>query len=112
MILQVILFIIYIIKLIKHTLRLNIQNNEKLKKIKKLQKLITNIKHFYFKGGDDPADKITMQLVMGLYSKYKDNISKLTYQVILDELENLKYTGESRLIHYCFDLNGDRFHTV
>lgn len=29
---------------------------------------------------------------MGLYSKYKDNISKLTYQVILDELENLKYT--------------------
>lgn len=49
---------------------------------------------------------------MGLYSKYKDNFSKLTYQVILDELENLKYTEESRLIHYCFDLNGDRFHTV
>ena len=47
---------------------------------------------------------------MGLYSKYKDYISKLTYQVILDELENLKYTGESRLIHYYFDLNGDRFH--
>lgn len=34
---------------------------------------------------------------MGLYSKFKDNISKLTYQVILDELENLKYTGESRI---------------
>lgn len=49
---------------------------------------------------------------MGLYSKYKDNISKLTYQVILDELENLKYTGESRLIHYCFDLNGDRYQPV
>ena len=47
-----------------------------------------------------------MQLGMDLYSKYKDNISKLTYQVILDELENLKYIGESRLIHYCFDLNG------
>lgn len=77
-----------------------------------IQQLITNIKHFNFKGGDDPADKITMQLGMDLYSKYKDNISKLTYQVILDELENLKYIGESRLIHYCFDLNGDKFHPV
>lgn len=73
---------------------------------------IVTIIPFNFKGGDDPADKITMQLGMDLYSKYKDNISKLTYQVILDELENLKYIGESRLIHYCFDLNGDRFHPV
>lgn len=76
------------------------------------QQFITNVKHFNFKGGDDSADKITMQLGMDLYSKYRNNISALTYQVILDELENLKSVGESRLIHYCFDLRGDRFHPV
>lgn len=70
------------------------------------------MKRFNFTGRDDTADKITIQLGMDLYTKYKNNITALTYQVILDELENLNAVGESRLIHYCFDLDGERFHPV
>ena len=67
------------------------------------QQAVANIKNANFKGGDDQADKITMQLGMDLYTRYKDKIEKLTYQIILDELEKLDTIGQSRLLHKCFD---------
>lgn len=53
--------------------------------------------------GDDPADKITMKLGIGLYKKYSNQMENLNYQVILDELESLTTVGNSRLLHKCFD---------
>lgn len=67
------------------------------------QQVVTNIKNVNFKGGDDQADRITMQLGMDLYTRYKDKIEELTYQIILDELEKLDTIGQSRLLHKCFD---------
>lgn len=71
------------------------------------QQAVANIKNANFKGGDDQADKITMQLGMDLYTRYKDKIEKLTYQIILDELEKLDTIGQSRLLHKCFDTSED-----
>lgn len=48
-----------------------------------------------------------MQLGMDLYTRYKDKIEKLTYQIILDELEKLDTIGQSRLLHKCFDISED-----
>lgn len=67
------------------------------------QQFIKNVKQLNFKGGDDLADKITMQLGMDLYSEYKDRIHELNYQVVLDELEKRDTIGHSRLLHKCFD---------
>ena len=67
------------------------------------QQAVANIKNANFKGGDDQADRITMQLGMDLYTRYKDKIEELTYQIILDELEKLDTIGQSRLLHKCFD---------
>lgn len=66
------------------------------------QQFLSNLKRFDF-SGDDPADKITIQLGMDLYTKYKDRVNELDYQIILDELEKLSTVGESRLLHKCFD---------
>ena len=66
------------------------------------QQFLSSLKRFDF-SGDDPADKITIQLGMDLYTKYKDRVNELDYQIILDELEKLSTVGESRLLHKCFD---------
>ena len=62
--------------------------------------------------GDVLGDKITMQLGMDLYSKYKNNINELNYQVVLDELENLSGVCSARLLHYCFDSSPERFSAI
>lgn len=72
-----------------------------------IQQFAANFKKLNFKGGDDPADKITMQLGMDLYTEYKNKIDELTYQIILDKLENLESIGESRLLHKCFDTSSN-----
>lgn len=66
------------------------------------QQFLSNLKNFNFKG-DDPADKITMQLGIDLYDKYINNLKDLNYQVILDNLESLNSVGGSRLLHKCYD---------
>ena len=66
------------------------------------QQFLSNLKNFNFKG-DDPADKITMQLFIYLYDKYINNLKDLNYQVILDNLESLNSVGGSRLLHKCYD---------
>ena len=73
-----------------------------------IQQFAFNLRNLKF-SGDDEADKITMQLGMDLYSKYKDNINELNYQVVLDELEKLSGVGNARLLHYCFDSSSERF---
>lgn len=66
------------------------------------QQFVSNVKNLNF-SGDDPSDKITMQLGMDLYNIYSNNIEKLNYQIILDALESLDNIGNSRLLHKCFD---------
>lgn len=43
-----------------------------------------------------------MQLGMDLYTRYKDKIEKLTYQIILDELEMNGYNWTIKIITQMF----------
>ena len=76
-----------------------------------VQQLFSNLKKLKF-SGDDLEDKITMQLGMDLYFKYKSNLNEFNYQVILDELEKLSTVGNARLLHYCFDSSPRRFSPI
>ena len=67
-----------------------------------VQQFASNLLNFKF-SADDIADKITMQLGMNLYAEFKNNISNLSYTIILENLDALPSIGESRQIHKCFD---------
>lgn len=52
---------------------------------------------------DTEADRISVQVGILLFKKYKENIEGLTGLLLLEELEKLNNIGNSRFVHICFD---------